>query len=452
MLTITKGGGKHIFEFIIERMYMRMQKIKIHKLGPIIDCEISIEKFMVLTGPQASGKSTLAKSIFFFKNIKNLLLMLCRKRNLLDDTETLKMSYKKRIIREIRSNFLQIFGSTWGMNNEMVMHYEFTQSRWITISLKNDKMNPNYIWVDLSDEIKKFLYELDTIDEMGSWLEQDTWLKTEIENFFGDTREIVYIPAGRSLITLLSSQLSYIYSSMDDAQKRALDYCTQNYLERILRLKGDYTTSYVQMIQNQMQLTDKKVDKKYLLSVITLMQDILKGEYRNVNGEERLQVTESQYVKINFASSGQQEVVWILNVLFYQLLYNRKAYFIIEEPESHLFPDAQKKIVQFISAVKNNGNQILVTTHSPYILGELNNLLYANHICGQVKEEELSQIISEYQRIEYSDFTAYFLQGGEVESCLDEEFPSIKNEIIDGAADDINREFDEMVAMSTSNL
>ena len=50
-----------------------MQKIKIFRLGPIKDCEVDISNFMILTGPQASGKSTLAKSIFFFKNIKNIL-------------------------------------------------------------------------------------------------------------------------------------------------------------------------------------------------------------------------------------------------------------------------------------------------------------------------------------------------------------------------------------------
>ena len=69
---------------------------------------------------------------------------------------------------------------------------------------------------------------------------------------------------------------------------------------------------------------------------------------------------------------------------------NRKAYFIIEEPESHLFPETQKKIMQFIAAVKNNGNEILVTTHSPYILGELNNLLYANNISGKVPKGSFS--------------------------------------------------------------
>ena len=46
-----------------------MQKNKIFRLGPIKDCEVDISNFMILTGPQASGKSTLAKSIFFFKNI-----------------------------------------------------------------------------------------------------------------------------------------------------------------------------------------------------------------------------------------------------------------------------------------------------------------------------------------------------------------------------------------------
>ncbi|MCI9420890.1 MAG: AAA family ATPase [Eubacterium sp.] len=149
------------------------------------------------------------------------------------------------------------------------------------------------------------------------------------------------------------------------------------------------------------------------------MRDILKGEYRNIEGEERLLVSDSQYVKLNFASSGQQEVVWILNVLFNQIVKNRKTYFIIEEPESHLFPETQKKVMQFIAAVKNSGNEILVTTHSPYILGELNNLLYANNISGKVPKDKLSQIVNEYQWILYSDFMAHFLSRGKVERSKD---------------------------------
>ena len=46
-----------------------MQKIIIHQLGPVEHCELEINDFMIFTGPQASGKSTIAKSVFFFKNI-----------------------------------------------------------------------------------------------------------------------------------------------------------------------------------------------------------------------------------------------------------------------------------------------------------------------------------------------------------------------------------------------
>lgn len=82
------------------------------------------------------------------------------------------------------------------------------------------------------------------------------------------------------------------------------------------------------------------------------MKQILHGEYRNVDGEERLQLADDRYIKINFASSGQQEAVWILNVVFYYLLNNKKSFFIIEEPESHLFPNAQKLMAEFISLAK----------------------------------------------------------------------------------------------------
>ena len=42
-----------------------MQKLEIHNLGPIVYCEMNIDDFIVCTGPQVSGKSTVAKEYFF---------------------------------------------------------------------------------------------------------------------------------------------------------------------------------------------------------------------------------------------------------------------------------------------------------------------------------------------------------------------------------------------------
>lgn len=430
-----------------------MQKIVIDQLGPIEHCELKIQDFIVFTGPQASGKSTIAKSIFFFKNIRNVLYMQIKKQFLLNDTawnDSLELSIKNRLLKEIRSNFLQTFGTTWCMEKTMCLQYFYTDDVSIKISLKPDSISPNYVWIEFSYALTEFL------DSIEKWLKKrnilelfdgSSWLKKKIDDFFKDDAEIIYIPAGRSMITLLSTQLNYIYSSMDDMQKRNLDYCTQDYLERILRIKPEFSSTIAQMIQNIFSLTTTKVNKELIYAAAELMKSILKGEYRNVNGEERLQVSEDRYVKINFASSGQQEAVWILNVLFYSLLNNKKSYFIIEEPESHLFPNAQKQIAEFISMARSDRNQILITTHSPYVLGTINNLLYAEKISKFVNKEDLQKIIPENEWLSFANMQTFYVQNGKVESCTDDEFGAIKNEVIDGVSDDINHDYDEMVLL-----
>lgn len=431
-----------------------MSRIIINQLGPIQSCDLEIDEFMVFTGPQSSGKSTIAKSVFLFKNVKNILVQLLRKQHLLSEgavSSTIGMSLKNRLIRELRSNFLQIFGTIWCMDHNMSLKYEYREDVWIQISLKDDQMSPNYIWLEFSQKLIDFLGELDEGSGAGLLILnfdiQDT-LKQTINRFFADELEIVYIPAGRSMMTLLSTQLNYICSLMDDLQRRSMDYCTQNYIERILQLKPSFPASLEELMKNRKELTDQKLNVSVLKQAIGLMKRILRGEYRNIDGEERLQVSANRYVKINFASSGQQEAVWILNVLFYYLLQGRKAYFIVEEPESHLYPDAQKLITEFIVLVKNAGNQAVLTTHSPYILGTLNNLLYANKISKQVEQEKLHRIINRDKWLDFEKLSAYYVRDGQCRSCVDLEFESIENEMIDGASEDINRDYDQMLALN----
>ena len=418
-----------------------MEKIVINKLGPIAHCNLGINDFMIFTGPQAAGKSTIAKSIFFFKNIRNLLLMQINKR-FFGENDTIRLSTKNRLTKEIRANFLQTFGSTWCMDNDMFMEYYYTDSVYIKIRLKNDSVSPNYIWIEFSKKLIDFLNGYDNI-------QQDMFIQARhsIDEFFGNGEEIIYIPAGRSMMTLFSSQLMFMYSVMSDDQKRSLDYCTQNYLERIMQLKPSFSNSVQTLINNKIELTDVKINKECLAECAALMKQILHGEYRNVNGEERLQVSEDRYIKINFASSGQQEAVWILNVVFYYLLNNKKSFFIIEEQESHLFPNAQKLIAEFISLAKNGGNKILLTTHSPYILGSINNMLYANRISKEVNKRHLEKIISALKWLNFENVSAYYVEAGVIQSCLDEDFEAINNEIIDGASDEINTDYEKMVEL-----
>lgn len=50
-----------------------MQKIIIKYLGPVRELEMEIKDFNLFIGEQATGKSTVAKAIYFFRIIKSTL-------------------------------------------------------------------------------------------------------------------------------------------------------------------------------------------------------------------------------------------------------------------------------------------------------------------------------------------------------------------------------------------
>ena len=319
-----------------------MHKLIIHKLGPIRHCELQCTQFMTLTGFQASGKSTIAKAVYYFRTIKDDIIELAREQALNSkDTDSFEneLGLDRRLENHLREKFLRTFGSSWGMEKEMFLEYCFTDELSVKISLVEDERygTPNYIWVTICDELRQFLRKKNhylSVTTLGIPEEELKKFKTEIYGLFRDEDTVVYIPAGRSMITLLSQQLGYIYATMDEMQKRSLDNCTKDYLERILRLKPEFSEGLQGLALYPGAKTFLSPDT--VKQALNLIKKILRGTYRYSNGEEQIVLEDGKYVKINYSSSGQQECVWILNLLFYHLIQQKRTLFIVEEPESHL--------------------------------------------------------------------------------------------------------------------
>ncbi len=433
-----------------------MHKLIIHQLGPIEQCELECTRFMALTGFQASGKSTIAKAIYFFRTIKDDIIELAKEQALNSVPEkggNSKNELKKRLENHLRDKFLRTFGSSWGMSNEMYMEYQFSPRCTIRISLVNDASYsmPNYIWIALSDDLKGFLQKNNgslAVTALG--VREDTLkqFQEELCRLFNDKYSVVYIPAGRSMITLLSQQISYLYAMMDDVQKRSLDSCTRDYLERTLRLRSEFSEGLEGLAAYS--ANGKTLPKEQREQAINLIKKILRGQYRYSNGEEQIILDNGKYVKINFSSSGQQECVWILNILFYYLLRQPLILFIIEEPESHLFPESQKYITELISLVNNCGHSVLLTTHSPYVLGTLNNLLYAYSV-QQSDVKAADKIIPKSFWIDWAQFDSWFVKDGRIEHCMDSEIHMIQNEKIDEISKVINEDFDKLLELQSTD-
>jgi predicted ATPase len=170
-------------------------------------------------------------------------------------------------------------------------------------------------------------------------------------------------------------------------------------------------------------------------------------EYKNENGKEWVRKNgEEGFISLNNAASGYQSTIPVVLLMEYYIGQRKEAKtFIIEEPELNLFPSAQKELMQYlVDKTMNYGNTMLLTTHSPYVLTTLNNLIYA-YQTGQVNKEKVNAIIEEKYWLNPNEISIYqFLSDGTCESIIDKE-GLIKVKKIDIISSTINKDFNEIM-------
>ena len=403
-----------------------------------------MNRIVILDGPQAAGKSTIAKAIFFFRTVKDDIF----RRIFSDGGDMLHLDVQFYL----RQKFMQTFGLHYHIEQDMVASYTYADGVEIALRFHNGE-NP-VLAVELSDKILSWLLEYEERPKGGST--DSTRIQEELNLLFQDVSETVYIPAGRSMLSLLTHQLNYILAVLDENQRSMIDYCTRNYIEKILKIKPFFEGGATNILQHDFDNT--KPERRILAGkLMGCMEKILHGRYEYSKGNELLSMHvhgEERKIKINFASSGQQEVLWILNVIFYYIMAQRQSCFIIEEPEAHLYPDAQKDIAEYIALALNGKNECVITTHSPYILGSFNNLLDVERV--RRNGMDISMLLKEYglidaQLLHREGFDAYFVHDGIVEDAIDEETGLIRNELIDGASDAINRFADKLFDLESEH-
>lgn len=410
------------------------QNIYIKQLGPIRECAMDVDAFTILTGAQASGKSTIAKAIYFFKTMKIDVFEQITHRITEDDYRS---SMKQGLEKRVRNKFLRIFGSSWSMDSAMKMKYQYSDHMAIEVYLEPDHhvSYRNFVKMSFGEPLREFLEKYDESTYEWDQEEERNNLRDEIQKLFHDPYEAVYIPAGRSLTTVLSD---YLASIMDDDQ-RVLDYCMRSYIRLILSKRPAFRNGIEGLFREKLQTTQDKINKETLKLLQKRMESVLCGRYIYDRGEEHLRLSDGshRYVKINYASSGQQETVWVFNLLYYYLLERSKIFLIIEEPEAHLYPDAQKMIAEALGIFGNDGNAVFVTTHSPYMLGAFNNLCYAS----QLSDEDVGKTTMDKETfLRREDTSVWHLKDGKIQDGFMDEF--INNTLIDGASDRINEEID----------
>ncbi|MEJ1937034.1 AAA family ATPase, partial [Nostoc sp. NIES-2111] len=240
---------------------------------------------------------------------------------------------------------------------------------------KDDPLNKAKVKISVKKNIATVVVDLKDVDEVK--LRPDNLVTFFSENFIIDFRPMPYIfTAERLGIALFYKELDATRASIfQELQSNSRDIDLAQIMRRSsayyavpIKRNIDFTRSI-----DVLALKPKNVFNRYALRLISQLAG---GEYAQGSSDEiRFHNPESESVfniPLYLASSS----VRALSDLYFYLSYEARPghILIIDEPESHLTIEKQRIMARLLAAIVNAKIKVVITTHSDFLLRELNNL------------------------------------------------------------------------------
>lgn len=423
-----------------------MKKLTIKNFSCIQSAEVDFARLTIFIGPQASGKSVICKLTYFFLEAAELQYL-----------SLFKSQSLEKYADVVKEKFIDWFPvSAWGKEK---FQLEFSCGDFsITLTRKAYKKT-------VSDDFRlKFSEQFQAQYEellRGTQRTQETIRTSKTDTVEVDFRmewkvmessraslaklmetdytpAQIFIPAGRSFFTSIGKAIAAF------EQGRVLD-------PLIVRF-GRIYTAYKS--DRYFFGADKSADVAARKSLTKHLTDIFGGELKIDGEREYVVTTDGRQIPLSALSSGQQELLPLIMVLPH-LLGARAGLCYIEEPEAHLFPLAQSKLVEaLVSTLNNVGSKtdLVITTHSPYVLAKVNNLIKAGSLGRRLSDtsrKKVDSIIPRRSWLTGRIVQAYAIKDGVVENIKDSD-QLIDADYLDGVSGEISREFSELLDLEAS--
>lgn len=361
-------------------------------LGPIQAIEspitLDIKPLTVLIGTQGTGKSLISQILYFFHDYEYLLANYFKSltpnttvRNILEGIRSGELT-NRALASFLTTPKVEISYQKYNLNSPQ-------SDQNITLYQSNRQINP----------IGKFKKEIDR----------------NLKELFADpslsgkqSAKSIFIPAERTFFS------RFINSDPTILGNRALPI-TMREFAKVLSNVSDI---------HQLWDINAQEKPKEALDIENLVKNALRG--RAISARTGPYARKWQWIpeethqplEIEMASSGQMET-WPL-VSTAQALSGfpeseRPIFIHIEEPETHLHPEAQVAIVKMLAYLVNLGFRLVITTHSLVVLYTLNNLILAHEKLKNKSVDDLPEIKT---RIAPEMLSAYLFNQGEIQNIV----------------------------------
>ena len=457
-----------------------MPRIIIDHFGPIEHLDLEIKDLTILIGPNASGKSLVGKLVWFFRSIPKLIrddaevfgkdLDSERERGHFPDSP----GYLKHLCEQVLPlRFLeyfpaQVYGQQdskivfgYAINNDQppfsITLEKDAQQRWVFTCSEALVNGLQAFQARLSESLKSFTDSKDSLNEPYSPYQQNLW--QWVDQGFGmmdwqrNPHAFHYITASRNNLYELALQR---FESPRSGKQDREDPFTRDFVNFFFRsvLSQSEIESYLSHLQIRAEESSSLTDKlgkleKYLV----LMSDLIGGRYQlegPINETIAIHTDQGEKsIPIKYATSGQQNSSRLLASLLPLMKMSFSSLCVIEEPEMNLYPTAQQQVVSAIALFLSirNGNQLIINTHSPYVLSAFDNLITAAQVAKERpnQTDRIKEVVPQEMWIEFERVSAIYLDEGSGSAILNHERGGLGGNKIDDASDEVADTFDQLL-------
>lgn len=423
-----------------------ISNIKINNFGIIKYADIDISPFTVLIGPNSCGKSFAAKLIHCLSLTPD------------EDISKIGLKHVSDSFNSLIENNSQVFELIDEINNYLKTNPSI-KSEPLKIPIEKldsivDEGIVGYLSEILSEMIvNQFEEELDDLinfnEDFFKIKIRDNELYKKIgEKFVLNVNNIVMIEdeepkdKGRLLMSVFTDDENVVFNmesillnenNLDDFSIFALLYQTigLSIFENILLENSFYIPAErSDLIIDRKLLTRKILDKsdtsknqsEVLVNILnidpskkSIFYDIaceLEAEFSDIsvgiddsnifNSVSYMNSQTNDIVSSRLLSTSIHEMS--IFILYLKYVLNEGDLLIIEEPEAHLHPANQRLLVKYFVKAINNGLKILITTHSDYIISQIDNMINLNSIPKE-KLNDLNYVAEDI--LDFKDISIY---------------------------------------------
>ncbi len=447
-----------------------MLNIKLSSLGNIKNANIKLNKLTIFVGENNSGKTyinyilygLLDRKFTFRSGIYNAIIKEAKNEgiinlNLLEFIDNNFNKLKLNLENEFKNGLDRFFSAKDGTFETFKL--EFIED----ISIVKEDLckkriahrltigNNNKIICEISKEVNTYNLKIVIFDSTlpnNIYLDfiSDVFLKYFFPKLNNDT---FILPAERTGLNLF-------YQELNSTRNALINSLQKNKINPLDVLQNMMVSSYPQPIADYIEFLNKTTTLKKHKSELKdlnekLHNKILKGKYHiDKDGAISFLPYKTYFKGDNYQKKielhlSSSTVKTFFSLEFYlEYMAKEGAFLIIDEPELNLHPDNQRNIARLIAQIVNRGVNVILSTHSDYIVRELNNLIMLSSDFSQKNEKMKKYNYDKSEILSPKSINAYLINSGVIKPMEINEDEGIIADTFDKVVNSLNGSSDEI--------